>query len=264
VFDIYNYDKHWISNPYKRNRIFEQISYSSPDIICLQEFVDDKGGKFKILDTLPLFQKAKNFHFEYSKNVRNLNFFGIATFSKYPIISKGRINFPNSKNNLCIYTDINADGKIIRVYNMHLQSIRFNEENYEFADKLRNINNINPDEKFKAESKKILRRLKKGFLKRAPQSEIIAEHIKTSPYPFIICGDFNDTPSSYSYYKISDNLSDAFSESGNGLGLTYAGGSFPAFRIDYILHSPSLKSYGYKCERVYYSDHFPVECYISF
>ena len=241
-FDIYNYNKHWVSNTEKRNKIFSYITYESPDIICFQEFVDDLGGRFKILDTLPYFQKANNFHFEYTKAVRKLNYFGIATFTKFPIVNKGKILFGPHTNNICIYTDINVNGKIIRIFNTHFQSIRFNEDDYEFADRIKDVDKIKDDSLIGRESKKILKRLKKAFFKRAEQVEIVEKYIKSSPYPVIVCGDFNDTPSSYAYYTVSKTLSDAFCESGKGLGQTYSGNSFPSFRIDYILHSKSLNS----------------------
>ena len=260
VFDIYNYNRHWVSNTKKRNAIFNYITQEQPDIICFQEFVDDKGGKFKIIDTLPYFQKATNYHFEYTKNVRNLNYFGIATFSKFPIVNRGKILFGNRTNNICIYTDVKINNKIIRIFNIHFQSIRFGEEDYEFAERIRDIEDINKNDEFEPESKKIFKRLRKAFIRRAEQVELVEPYIKSSPYPVIVCGDFNDTPSSYAYHTISDNLTDAFCESGKGFGQTYAGSAFPSFRIDYILHSNSLRAFNFNWDKFLYSDHYPIHC----
>lgn len=266
VFDVYHYNKHWVSNTEKRNRIFNYIKQESPDIMCLQEFVDDKTGRFKTLDTIPGFQKAVNYHFEYTLNVRKLNYFGIATFTIFPIVNKGKILFSTKSNNICIYTDIKVNNRIIRVYNVHLQSVRFAEEDFEFAGRIREspYSEIEKDENFKKESKQIIRRLRKAFIKRAAQAELVSKHIKTCPYPVIICGDFNDTPSSYAYYTLAHNMSDAFIESGNGFSQTYIGGTFPSFRIDYILYSNELKSGNYKIDNILYSDHYPITCNIGF
>jgi endonuclease/exonuclease/phosphatase family metal-dependent hydrolase len=84
-------------------------------------------------------------------------------------------------------------------------------------------------------------------------------HILKSPYPVIVCGDFNDSPVSYTYQKISANLKDAFLESGTGLGSTYSG-RFPSYRIDYILHNPQLSCYQYANPKMGLSDHQPVIC----
>jgi endonuclease/exonuclease/phosphatase family metal-dependent hydrolase len=81
--------------------------------------------------------------------------------------------------------------------------------------------------------------------------------IEQSPYPVIICGDFNDTPSSYTYHQLSEGLIDAFKESGNGIGHTY-GGALPSFRIDYILHDERFKSTRFNTIRSKFSDHYPI------
>jgi len=76
--------------------------------------------------------------------------------------------------------------------------------------------------------------MKNAFQLRATQAEIISTQIHSNNYPFIITGDFNDVPSSYTYRKITKGLKDAFLEKGFGIGVTYMGLS-PTLRIDYIL-----------------------------
>ena len=88
---------------------------------------------------------------------------------------------------------------------------------------------------------RITSRLKKSFIKRAIEVDVIKEHMNKSPFPIIICGDFNDTPNSYAYKKISHGLKDSFLEQGIGIGSTFLG-KIPFLRIDYILHSPRLKT----------------------
>jgi endonuclease/exonuclease/phosphatase family metal-dependent hydrolase len=99
--------------------------------------------------------------------------------------------------------------------------------------------------------------MRQAYIQRAEQVDILAKHIQSSPYPVIVCGDFNDTPVSYTYNKLSKNLQDAFVESGSGIGNTFRG-NFPYVRIDYVLYSPSLKLHHYHTEKVNWSDHFPV------
>ncbi|MGH2645903.1 MAG: endonuclease/exonuclease/phosphatase family protein, partial [Chitinophagaceae bacterium] len=79
----------------------------------------------------------------------------------------------------------------------------------------------------------------------------------------ILCGDFNDTPNSYAYFKISKNLQDAFLKKGFGLGRTYSTIA-PTLRIDYILASPSFSVQSYHCIKKVLSDHYPVISTISF
>ncbi len=142
--------------------------------------------------------------------------------TKYNVINYGYIESKNS----CIYKDIILNDTI-RVYNIHLQ------------------NNW-------------VKTMKASYQKRANESIIIKEHINQSPYPVIICGDFNDTPISYTYSKIKKGLLDAFQESGIGIGNSYVG--VPSLRIDYILHDVNYKSYNYKKHKYELSDHYPISC----
>ncbi len=255
LFDLYN----WTHNIETRGKMFELIKNESPDIMCIQEFfTSDSHDEFNNLDTLLKFQKAKYTHLEYTTTLRKIDHWGVAIFSSYPIVKNGKINFDTKSNNICIYSDILINKDTVRVYNVHLQSIRFDYEDYKFVEDL--MNNKETEELEK--SKNILKRLKLAYIKRSKQTELVAAHVATSPYPVIICGDFNDTPAAYSYHTISKNLKDAFIESGKGFGRTYVG-KFPSFRIDYILHSNHYKAYDFRTIRKELSDHFPIVTYLE-
>lgn len=259
-FDLYNYKDNWELNFDNRNKIFGFVDKENPDIICYQEFVTDSSGKFITLDTLKKIQKANNFHTYYTGTSKNINFFGIATFSAYPIINKSHIKFKNSIHNVCIYTDIKVKEDTIRIYNVHFESIHLSKEDHQFANDLSKIKNIKDNNKLASGSKRILGRLKNAYFKRAEQAELVAEHIQNSPYPVIVCGDFNDTPISYAYHIMTQNLDDAFVQSGKGFGKTYSG-IFPSFRIDYMLYSKELDAINFQVIPVDFSDHHPIRCF---
>jgi endonuclease/exonuclease/phosphatase family metal-dependent hydrolase len=107
------------------------------------------------------------------------------------------------------------------------------------------------------EVKSIGQSLKRGFVRRALQAQLVKEHVDRSPYPVIIAGDFNDTPVSYAYRKIRKGLNDSFVSSGYGAGFTYKG-NYPPNRIDYILYDKSLTSTSFEIRKVKFSDHYPI------
>lgn len=248
LFDLYDWRD---ESKNTTGEIFDFINSENPDIICFQEFYTKNNDHL----TEAYISKALNSnyysHIDYTIQHTADNY-GIATYSKYPIINKGIIQFENSTNT-SIYTDIVINKDTIRVFNNHLQSIRFNKQNYSF---ITNSKIMDDDERMK-EIKDISFRLRDAFIKRAAQAKIVSNHVKNSPYPVFICGDFNDVPVSYTYHVISKGLKDSFMESGKGVGNTYIG-KFPSFRIDYILHSSHIQCKEFDIKKVKLSDHYPV------
>jgi endonuclease/exonuclease/phosphatase family metal-dependent hydrolase len=247
-FNIYR----WNKEPEAGKWIFEFLRSEEPDLVCLQEYyTSTKIGQTQT-DVSKQLQYLPYYSVYYSADRNNINGFGIATFSKYPILKKSRIPF-NSSLNAAMYTDILFRSDTIRVFNIHLQSIQFHEDDYAFLDTARLKYNNEQMNEIRA----IGSRLKTAFSMRAEQSQVIANYIKESPYPVVVMGDFNDTPQSYAYRKIKRGLHDAFRTSGRGFGNTYAG-ELPSFRIDYIMYGPPLISSEFKRIKTEYSDHYPI------
>ncbi len=232
-----------------------------PDIMCLQEFAN-LGGSFE----KPMFRQFfKEYKYFKTVNADGLSQtyptgYGVSIVSKYPIIQSGYLEQLNQSANITVYADVMVDGKTIRVVNTHLKSIVFEKQDYKTVEHIS-----------KAEGraygwlniKRILSKLKNAFILRCKQVETIREKLNESPYPIILCGDFNDSPTSYAYQTIKGNLLDAFVESGEGTSTTYIG-NMPSFRIDYILHDPSFNSFNYKTQALNFSDHKIVSCTITY
>ncbi|MFT7545715.1 MAG: endonuclease/exonuclease/phosphatase family metal-dependent hydrolase, partial [Gammaproteobacteria bacterium] len=230
----------------KRDGIFNYLVEEAADIMCFQEFyhTDNKKG-FITRDRLVEIQDAKYLHEKYTHEFRYKQNFGVVTLSKYPIVHKGYIPFDGDINNFCIYSDIVVPSNdTIRVYNAHLASIRFQKQDYEYIEG----GNTNPSSSSLDGGKRIVSRLQSAFEKRSEQINKVLENVKQSPHPTFLVGDFNDSPISYCYSRISEHLNDAFLSKGNGIGNTY-NGSFPSLRIDYVFHSDNIECVDFNVDR---------------
>jgi endonuclease/exonuclease/phosphatase family metal-dependent hydrolase len=254
LFDYYN----WSKNKNTRHWIYDFLINQNPNILCFQEFYHDNTGYFPTIDTLLEVNSLKHMHVEnYNDKVDSKQLWGMATLSSYPIISKGRIEFQGTFGNMCLFTDLKIADDTVRVYNLHLQSFRLGNKDYALMDdmvKNKELTDIQG-------GKSIVKQIVNGFQKRGLQAEQVRSHIEQCPYPVIICGDFNDVPSSYAYQTISSGLKDSFSESGNGLGSTFV--KFPLFRIDNILYSPKFRSKTHTVHPYELSDHYAVSATIQ-
>ena len=85
--------------------------------------------------------------------------------------------------------------------------------------------------------------------------------MRKSPYPVIVCGDFNDTPLSYAYKKIKGDLIDSFVTCAIGIGESFV--KIPGLRIDYIMHDKAFKSFNYHKQKEVLSDHYAISCEIE-
>lgn len=242
--------------PNSERKILEFLKNQQPDIICLQEIYILGNPDQKIKAIKSFLGESYHSHIKIIGTGRN-RYYGIVTFSKYPIIRKGDIVHPGSSS-LSIFTDLLAGKDTIRIYNNHLQSFRLQRMERSF---LSEITESSDDKETLGEIKNISSSLRKGFARRATQAHKLKEHINKSPLPVIVAGDFNDTPVSYSYRKIRKGLSDSFVTAGNGAGFTYKG-NYPPNRIDYILYNAPLVCRQFDIIKIRYSDHYPVAAYL--
>ena len=174
-------------------------------------------------------------------------------FSKYPIIDTGIFDFGQEDNaQQLIYADIQLRNTTVRVFSIHLQSVRFGTQEYESLSQMKR----SEKDGFK-DSRTIIGKLKRGYQARSVQADIVNDFIRKSPYPVILCGDFNDVPNSYAYETIGKGLQNAFEEKGVGLGRTFSGIA-PTLRIDNIFIGPQYQVSQFIRVNKKLSDHFPI------
>ncbi len=251
LFD--NYEK---SDIRSENKVIEFLSKQNPDILCLQEFYLTGNPEEKDSQIRQALGGSYYSHMKLIKSGRN-NYYGIVTYSHFPIIRRGEIIHPGSSS-LSIFTDVLIEKDTFRIFNNHLQSFRLRSMDNSFFEEMTSTNNKETLNTLKDLSVS----LKQGFARRARQAASVKAQVNLSDYPVIVVGDFNDTPVSYSYRKIRKGLKDSFVDSGYGAGFTYRG-NYPANRIDYILYDESLDCKYFDILKVKFSDHYPVAAYFS-
>ncbi len=252
-FDLYN----WEHNNDTKSNIYKMMVDEQPDILCFQEFyTSDKDKGWTNEKDISKLLKLPEHYFSISNTVGKYEHWGLCTYSRYPIVSKGFVGNRGVNINACIYADVKTPAGIVRVYNVHLQSFHLNYKDYETIG-FENDSAIN----IKA-GKSIFSKMKKTYVTRGAQVQVIADHMHSSPYPVFICGDFNDTPSSFSYNTLRGTLKDAFLEKSWGIGFTYDYW-LPIFRIDYFLIDQQWNIRNFKVIGEDLSDHYPIVCTVS-
>lgn len=214
--------------------ISEILAEENPDVVFVQEYYKPNKIDFSAYP-------YKYIHFKSEKAK-----LGHAFFSKYPLINTGAFDFEHTYNNT-IFADIVKGADTIRIYSVHLQSL-----------------GIIPRVSFLQDSdnEKLRKRVSSAFEKQQSQVEAILDHKQKTSNPVIICGDFNNTPFSYSYRKLKDGMLDAFRERGNGLGTTFEFERFP-MRIDYIFASNDFDILSFDTMKKTFSDHYAIRATVG-
>ena len=184
--------------------------------------------------------------YKFEKLSGNKTKYGQAIFSKFPILNSGSVEFPNTANN-AIFADVVKGKDTIRIYNIHLESLRIDT----------NVENLK-----KEDSERVFKKISTTFKMQQLQTELFLMHKKQCNYKMVICGDFNNTAFSYVYRQIRGDLNDTFKEAGNGFGRTYDFKFFPV-RIDFIFADDAFNVNGFKAYNEHYSDHFPIMTTLS-
>lgn len=243
-----------------RKLITEFIEKESADIACIQEFASKSGdfdgvfGKLKDQTGFDYYYHANY----YPRKTHRID--AILILSRFPAVSRGVLSTNNGYTTFGQYVDLLIDMDTIRVYNLHMKSIRLRHEDYQFMEDI--SKGQTEQAEIRNSSSNIIRKLHKAYQLRARQTLVVEGSLEDCPYPVIICGDFNDTPLSFSYRRISSGLEDAFVKAGHGMGNTFSG-NLPPIRIDFILYSPVFSAYEFNVHKIKLSDHYPVSVWLK-
>ena len=246
-------------NPGHRAKMMEFLKSQNADILCFQEFFQSHNPK----------EYAENI--DYIRNVMGLPYYyfsqdyhrmdwlyetGVIIFSRYPISHTLKIKYGGDDtlhaNESLIAADIEVQGRTIRLFTTHLQSVLFRSKDFRNIEIIKNV-----DDSVLQASRSIVKKLRRAYSFRSAQADLVRSQMDQSPYPSIVCGDFNDVPNSYTYFHIRGDRQDAFIKKGFGIGRTYSNLS-PTLRIDYILADQPFTVVQCKRFNLPYSDHHPV------
>jgi endonuclease/exonuclease/phosphatase family metal-dependent hydrolase len=230
-------------------QIIDWAKYDGAAIKCFQEFYHHpKSDVFNTLHTLTK-RETYQYFFKPSFIDGRGGQFGLAIFSKHPIVQQGEVEMYDNSPNDAIFVDVVIHRDTVRIYNIHLQSMKISTQ------RIANTNRHN----FNRNISDLAARLRDGFIARSQQIDHLVEHINHSPYPVIVCGDLNDVPYSYTYFRLKSTLKNTFEQAGRGFGYSY-NSSWLLIRIDNLFHSPQLQAQDfYTHQEVGYSDHYPIK-----
>lgn len=248
----------------RKNPIFDYIKESNADIVCFQEFTASTGKSKKDIITLNEVNKImKDYPYRSVINLgrkRTSHVYGIACYSKFPILDSHKIDIESTYNGSALHT-LDINGKKVTLINNHLESNRLtSEDKKQYKDFLK----IRDRETFDDMAHALHNRLGAAYKIRENQANLIRKKIdEQKTDATIICGDFNDAPISYTYHTTKGDLIDSYANTGFGQGITYHENYF-FVRIDFIMHSPNIQSYNCTVDRIKHSDHYPIWTYLSF
>ena len=235
-----------------RLKMMDLIKEQNADVLCFQEFFTSTDPVYYNNLNYVMKELGYPYYFYSRDNDGPLQYMGQAIFSRYPIIDSSLLRFPKpGMPEAFIHADIIVNKDTIRIYTTHLQSVQFRKQDFESIEKIKNT-----DDGMVENSRNIFSKLKRGVINRARQADLVKHLIAQSPYPYIITGDFNDVPNSYTYFTIKGSeLEDAFLNSGMGVGKTFSNIA-PTLRIDYLLTTKdfSIKQFNRVIKN--YSDHY--------
>ncbi|XLS30434.1 endonuclease/exonuclease/phosphatase family protein [Flavobacteriaceae bacterium M23B6Z8] len=223
----------WIPQKNIDQKIKSFVTKQQPDILCFQEFLQDKEEMFTSYPYKYIRYKSRN-----QKT-------GQAIFSKFPIYNQGSLEFPKTGNN-AIFVDIVKGKDSLRIYNLHLESLRIDTKETVTQE----------------ESERLFKRMGVSFGLQQAQAEIFTAHRDQCKLTKIVCGDLNNTQYSNIYRRVRGEMTDTFEAAGTGFGRTFNFKYFPV-RIDFILVDKRIEVNRHKNYSERYSDHFPVMAYLT-
>ncbi|TGD81487.1 endonuclease/exonuclease/phosphatase family protein [Hymenobacter wooponensis] len=255
IFNVYPQLRDAQSN--SSRQMVKFLAENPADVLCLQEFYNEPAGHrwqdgslFRTVDKIGRDAGRECFLSKTLTNSAGAEF-GMAIFSRFPIVNRGTIKFGKLTQNHAMWVDLRLpSADTIRVYNFHLQSMSMDEQDI--------VDSYSSKAGLRRKGLGLMRRFKRGMVARNIQIDTLINRVERCRYPMLLCADLNDLPYSYSYDQLADRFQNAWATVGNGVGSTY-NGKLPFVRIDNQFASPEFTVDDFWVNyEIPYSDHFPT------
>lgn len=237
-----------------RYPLFDYLTASDADIICLQEVIFGGGITREYADGLMASSGYHTVHL--GDGVTERQYF----YTRLPILSVERVAYQSSSNGSVAAKLLYGQDTVLLVNN-HFESYKLTPED---KQNYKEIIKSPEQEDVESKSKELVRKMEKASRQRGPQVDSVLRYIDLSGVRSVIaCGDFNEPPVSYACHRLSSRLSSAFRQSGNGIGMSYNQSGF-YFRIDHVFVSDDWQSYETHVDKTAsWSDHYPLITYLK-
>lgn len=229
-------------------KFLDIVDEENPDLLAMQEYIG-KGGTVSLTDQL-----AARGYIHMASGYDNGSMSGEVIFSKLPILRVVRIEGPSK-----LYVNLAWGSDTLRLYCLHLNSYGLDESDQK---QIHDISHGNVDSLMERST---VRKFRSTIVNHEKEWNVLQPYFDAYNRYTIVAGDFNETPASYFYQKCKDYFVDSYCEEGQGFSTTYHGlltsskaTTFPAFRIDMVLHTPDMEAVSYKRIKSDISDHHPV------
>lgn len=236
------------------DRIVEYLKRQTPDILCLQESTGSWRGYIKRLDSL--YAHHDTVTICQGKGMAN----AVSVFSQHAILKHERIDYPSKANGTVAFL-LKCGADTLLLVNNHLET---NHLNKSVRQQYRSIlHGEETADSVRSQTRNIMGILSEQALQRAPQARAVARYTDSirrlhPAWLVIVCGDFNESPVSYTHRTLSRGLTDCYEAAGCGPGWSMMAKAFPV-RIDNILCNDRLQPLSCRVDRsLTASDHFPI------